>query len=61
MIDSIDAVGLISDKIDAEGLVVQFLATGFLGNMTVHERAKFAYMTDTRLRAMPCFMWRLAV
>ena len=49
MIDTIDAVGLISDKVGVKYLVVQFLTAGFLRNMTVDERPKLAYVTNTRL------------
>jgi hypothetical protein len=49
MIDAIDAMGLVSDKVGAKCLVIQFLATRFLGNMTVDEGPKLPYVTDARL------------
>ena len=61
VIDTIDAVGLIPDKVSAKCLVLQLLASRFLGNVTVDERSELAYVTNTRLRAVPCFVWRLAI
>ena len=49
MIDAIDAMGLVSDKVGVKCLVIQFLAARFLRNMTVHKRPELAYVADTRL------------
>ena len=48
MIDMINAMGLISDKVSAKCLVIQFLATGFLRNIALDKRSKFPYVADTR-------------
>ena len=46
VINTINAVGLISDKVSAKCLVLQFLSTRFLGNVTVDEGSELAYVAD---------------
>ena len=58
---TINAVGLVSDKVGAERLVIQLLATRFLWNMTVNEGSKFAYVSDIRLYACPSLVWGSAI
>ena len=49
----INAVGLVSDKVGVERLVIQLLATRFLPNMTVNEGPELAYMSNIGLYACP--------
>ena len=57
----INAVGLVSDKVGVQCLIVQLLATRFLWNMTVNERPKFMYMADIGFCVCPGFVWGCAI
>ena len=61
MVDTINAIGLVSDKVGMQDLIVQLLATRFLWNMTINERPKFMYMADIGFCVCPGFVWGCAI
>ena len=61
MVHTINAIGLVSDTIGTERLIIQLLAFRFLRNMTIDKGPELADVSDIGLGAYPGFVRRFAI